>query len=1054
MLPGKRPRRGRRFVLVCLAVVTLYGLIGALALPPLAKKIIADRLEQKLGRAIIIDDLSINPFTLSATMKGLRIFEPDLSTPFAAFDTLDLDGSIESLFRGAPVVDAVALSGLHVNVVRDSKNQYNFSDILARFAAEPRLVEPEAQAKPPEFSFANIRVTGARVDFDDKPKHARHQVTEIDIAIPFISILPAHLKEYVQPAFSARVNGTPLSLSGETMPFDDSLETHLDVNVDALDLHKYLGYSPVPLPLTVDSALIDAQLKVVFTQSKGKPSLVRIKGRAALRKLAVSTAADQPLAKLARLEVDIGSIDPIAQTFELAALRLNDVSVGDTRIGKDWLQVPKLAANGISLDLAQRRLTIADVTSVQGALTLRRRRDGSLELPVLARPAAERTAAASPALTAVGDSIVTPVATDSAPKTAERPPAATGVWAMTLKKFSLTGYSVSLADATVTPAAAHRLTIVDLQGGNLTTEKGARGTLSAQLGINKNGSLVVASTLSIDPPAASAEVDARGLDLAALRPYIAQIANVDLSSGTAALKGAATVRQQGEGLRVTYAGAAEIANLASTDKKNNEDLLKWGSLKLADIKLDSAPDSPFSLSIAAVALDRLYSRLVINPDGKFNLQELRTGANPAGSTSTKGTAAVSPAAPGATPARNVRIDKITFINGRLNFSDHFVKPNYSADLTEFEGTVSGLSSVADSHAVIALKGRYDPTAPVTIDGTINPLRGDLFLDIKANGRDIELPAFTAYSQKYAGYGITQGKLTLDVSYRVEAGKLEAQNNILLSQLTFGDHVDSPEATTLPVLFVVSLLKNSRGEIELSLPVSGSLDDPQFSIAALVGNVIRNLLTKAVTAPFALLGAAFGGAGTGTGGEELAYVEFDYGVANLTPAAEAKLRTLTQALQGRPGLKLELAGRVDPLLDVDALKKAALERKVKSAKRDEMAGGGKALPEVDSITIDAAEYPKYLKIAYAREKFAAPLSPAGPTKDLPLPEMEAQLRNYTAIGEDDLRGLAQQRAERAKTFLLGKGKLLPERLIITAAESMVPAKPASQAKASRVDFTLQ
>ena len=119
---------------------------------------------------------------------------------------------------------------------------------------------------------------------------------------------------------------------------------------------------------------------------------VRIKGRAAMRNLAASTAVDQPLAKLARLEVDVVSIDPIARTFELAALRVNDVSVG-----KDQLQVPKLAASGIVLELAQRRLTIADITSAQGALALKRRRDGSLELPVLAKPAAEPAAIASPA---------------------------------------------------------------------------------------------------------------------------------------------------------------------------------------------------------------------------------------------------------------------------------------------------------------------------------------------------------------------------------------------------------------------------------------------------------------------------------------------------------------------------------------------------------------------------------------------------------------------------------------------------------------------------------
>lgn len=71
-------------------------------------------------------------------------------------------------------------------------------------------------------------------------------------------------------------------------------------------------------------------------------------------------------------------------------------------------------------------------------------------------------------------------------------------------------------------------------------------------------------------------------------------------------------------------------------------------------------------------------------------------------------------------------------------------------------------------------------------------------------------------------------------YRVDGGKLQADNQVFLDQLTFGERVESPEATKPPVLLAVSLLKNARGEIDVNLPISGSLDDPQFWSAASSG----------------------------------------------------------------------------------------------------------------------------------------------------------------------------------------------------------------------------
>jgi hypothetical protein len=393
----------------------------------------------------------------------------------------------------------------------------------------------------------------------------------------------------------------------------------------------------------------------------------------------------------------------------------------------------------------------------------------------------------------------------------------------------------------------------------------------------------------------------------------------------------------------------------------------------------------------------------------------------------------------------VTINRITLTSGRVNFSDRFVKPNYSANVNDVNGSVTGLSSDFASRASVDIKGRYDPAAPVEIKGTINPLRGNLFLDIVASCKDVELPQFTPYAQKYAGYGITKGKLSLSVKYLIEDRKLTAENNLLLDQLTFGDKVDSPDATKLPVLFAVSLLKNAKGEIDLNLPVSGSLDDPQFSVFAIVLKIIGNLLAKAATAPFALIGALVGGGS----GEDLAYVEFAPGLAGTFAAGqEEKLAKIAKALGERPGLSLDIQGRADPVADADALHRRAFLRKLAAARQDESLVKGEASASAETMTIPPAEYPVLLKRAFDNEKFDKPKNALGIVRDLPPAEMEKLMLANIKVSPDELRALSEQRANAAKTALLKLG-IAGERMYIVTSAQAADAK-----QAPRVDFALK
>ena len=261
------------------------------------------------------------------------------------------------------------------------------------------------------------------------------------------------------------------------------------------------------------------------------------------------------------------------------------------------------------------------------------------------------------------------------------------------------------------------------------------------------------------------------------------------------------------------------------------------------------------------------------------------------------------------------IGRIEFARGNVNFSDLFVKPNYSANLTDVAGSVTAMS--AEQAGDVATDRAHRAQAPVEVTGRIHPFAQELSLDIAAKASDVDLPPLTPYSSKYAGYGIEKGKLTFDVHYKVENRKLSADNRIVLDQLTFGPRVESPTATKLPVLLAVALLKDRRGVIDIRLPISGSLDDPEFSVGGLIIQVIVNLIGKAATAPFALLAAAFGG------GEELSRL-VRARQRGAGEDAQKRIETLGKALADRPALKLDIAGRADPAADREALRHAAVD----------------------------------------------------------------------------------------------------------------------------------
>jgi uncharacterized protein involved in outer membrane biogenesis len=984
--PSLNPALLKKTAKIAAITVASVAVLGFLVLPLILRPVLEKKLSAEIHRTVTIRSISLNPFALSIALKGVSVSQRDSAAVMLSFDEFYVNLEALSLVRRGLIISSVRLIKPYMNVRRNKDLTYNFSDLIPPSAA------PAAEEKPQQpfrFSINNIEVKDGSIDFIDVPKDTSHSVRDLNIAIPFISDLPYYLSDYVKPSFRAVVNGTEIVLQGKTLPFNESLETTLDVYWNGVDIPHYLAYSPVPLKIRLQSGTLDVQVTFSFRQYTNRPPSISLKG----------------------------------------TVNLNNIRLAATAT-KRILEFRQLSISFLPSDLMEKHVHLSEVSLRAPKLYAERERGGELVIT-------------NAILAQLG---VSQEKQKPAPATEEGPAPVIDV-----DSFSIQKGMVSFIDWEPVPVPVPgeeeeqepaRVVIdnIALKAGPLSTRKDGKGKLDLTMKVNKRGTLRTAGTIGLVPLDIDASVNISNIELAPLQPYLAQQADVEVADGRFSADGTARIRAGEDGsLSATYQGSAAISRLDLRDSKSDDELLSWKRLSVEGI---DAVSSPPALRIKNVALTGFAADILVEEDGRLNLVTIVKQGVPTEEKTVPPVTEKAASVPKSAP--QLTIGQVVLKDGTVNFTDRHVKPLYTASLLDVEGRVTGLTSKKDLLADVQLRASLDRYAPLAITGKIHPF-GSLSADIRADFKDMELSPLTPYSDTYIGNAIEKGKLSFGLEYHIADKKLEAKNDIFIDQLTLGEKVESPKATSLPVGLAISLLKNRKGEIRLDIPVSGEIDDPEFSVGKVILQVLVNLLTKAATSPFALLGSMMGG-------EDLGYVEFDYGRAALTAEDTKKIDTLVNALYDRPSLKLEITGYADPEKDREALRAIRMHsliaaEKIKDLPRDERT------ISPDAVQISAAEYPIYLKKAYRNGKFSKPRNFFGFAKDLPDAEMEKLLLASIVVSDDDLRQLASTRARVVQDGILRSQKIEPQRVFLLEPKSLAPEQK-DKLKESRVEFSLK
>lgn len=1188
-------------------VIGVLALASSLMLPSYVKQIAVKQVDQKLGRQLQIGSVRFSPFQLALTLSDVTLLDVDRKAPDLHVDHLTVNLSISSIWHRALVLDAVDINGLRLNVARYSAGEfsrYNFSDLLDRIAAQPKSDTPF------RFAVGNLQVHRSTIQFDDKVVSKRTTVENLDIGVPFLSNFPTDVESDVLPHISAKINGAAFSLKGRSKPFKDSLDTSLAIDLEQFDIPNLLAYSPLPLPVVVQSAKLSTQLDLVFSRQH-QQSNVLLAGDIKLDQLLVNDLHSSPLLQTQQMATHLDQVKlltgdakikeiaisnpevwiaidqkgrinwpPVAtfdakpqseldlkkknegtppsiliQSFQISkgAVHLSDAAhaspKGSIEIGnitaaikqlsnaidakpatfqlsfegqeKESVAIegdyqlansvarskvhiqgvtlenyqafisPVLAANvhgvlgvdaEVALENGQVALSNAALQLNQFQLSAKQKELGGItmeqldltqiQLDSLSRQLTLGGVAmkglkadirrAENGMWGLQQLIVkqSPVSNDVNAK----PQPST--WRMLVKEFGVTHSGFQLQDQSTIPAVDLDVHDVEFNLSQWTNDFSQPIKLSLQAAIQRRGDLKLRADLSANLAAMHIDVNANNLPIARVSPYFAQHLNVTMTRGNANVNGkldAIDVLRAAP--KWNFDGAISLNEFHVLENGTSEDFLTWKSIALDGIHANFNSDQSL-VHLKTLSLNDFFARVLLSEKGNLNLQNI-VAKNVSSSDSSESSASdasknnltdkpVDSSAEVSKPASTnahplvIRIDQTFLRGGNVNFTDHFIKPNYVANLTGLNGRIGALASDNFKAANIELNGKVDDEAPLTISGTLNPLAKPIFLDVKGSATGIELTRLTPYAAKYAGYAIEKGRLSVGVSYHVENQELQAQNDIQLDQLTFGDRVESPDATHLPVMLAVALLRDNDGKIAINLPISGSISDPEFSVGGIIFKVLGNVITKAVTSPFSLLSSAFGG------GDELGYAEFAPGDTILTPSTMSKLDSLATALNHRPSLRMDIIGRVDPVADVEGLRRQNLYKKMQQLKWRELtrqSGQQNRRPKVEEVTIDANERLKYLDAVYSAEKFSKPRNLIGIAKTLSPEEQERLILQNTVISEDALRYLAERRADAVRDYLEEQGKVSKDKIFLVAPKLNADGIE-DKGVASRVDFSLR
>jgi len=884
------------------------------------------------------------------------------------FERLYANLQLDSLWTKALHLSDIELEKSKTEVLFGKDGKLNLIGLFKLPASEPTPVDPEA--KPFPLRIDRIKLADGSLHFKDaRPSEPiEFLYDKLDFELKNLSTLPEDSADMTLVAIGP--NGGQIDWTGNFSLIP--LASEGKVKITDGKMKAFWPYVRDAVPLDLESGVINLSTDYKLNLSK-QTELLLNNVAVSVAPFAIKAPDGRPLAKLERLDISETTVDLAKQQVVVGKIRSHKLETWAALEADGQLDWQKLFASQPS------------------------------------KPAA-RANAEPPSTPAAADSPKPQPATPGKP------------WQVLLNDVQLRDYKVHLADRKAQPAVELELSPLNLDLQKFDSLNGSPFLLKLDTGVGKQGKLTADGEVNLAPVSAKLNVQTRDIDLRVAQSYISPFIRLELRSGMLGSDLAVNLKGT-EPLALSVTGRAQVDQLHTLDTLKTRDFLKWQQLVVEGLNYQHGD----SLSIDKINLLQPYARFMINDDRTTNIDDLLipqpadTGAKPA---------AAKPAASKDKPL-GIHIGGIAINDGSANFADFSLTPNFATAIQQLNGSIGTIDSRQAKPASVDIKGKVDRYAPVTIKGAVNPFDPMASLDIATSFKRVELTTLTPYSGKFAGYRIRKGRLNLDLHYVIVKGQLKAENKVVVEQLQLGEKVDSPDAVSLPLKLAIALLKDVDGKISIELPVSGDLNNPQFSVMPIVWQTLRNLIVKAAAAPFKLIGGLVAGGGS----QDLGTVSFAPGSSDLSKDAEAALVKLSQALKERPALRLEIEGTAAKSSDGPLIAEQRLEREYQYNYYKMLQRRGDKVPaKANLLEVPDSEKGPLLEGIY---RTRLKVQPPAEWKDLGKEERTAKMRadviQFWSTSEVLLRELGQERASSIKDYLVDKGQLADDRVYFIDAQ---------------------
>ncbi|PKH83510.1 hypothetical protein CXF97_07625 [Pseudomonas sp. Choline-02u-1] len=877
------------------------------------------------------------------------------------FDRLYANLQIDSLWTKALHLSDIELDKPKSEILFAKDGKLNLLGLFNVPPSEPTPADPDA--KPFPLRIDNIKLAGGVVHFEDvRPSEPiEFLYDDLSFELKNLSTLPEDSADMTLVAIGPA--GGQIDWTGNFSLIPFTSEGTLKVTDG--QMKSFWPYVRDAVPLVLENGVVSLSTEYKLNLSK-QTELLLNNVAVSIAPFAIKAPDGRPLARLERLDVSETSLDLARQQVVVGKIRSNKLETWAALEADGQLDWQKLFASQPSKPAAKAAAEPADAPAAADS------------------PKPESTAASKP-------------------------------WQVLVKDVQLRNYTVHLADRSAQPAVALDITPLNVDLQDFDSLNASPFKIKLDSGLGKQGKISADGTVNLAPVNAQLNVKTQDVDLRVAQSYINPFIRLELRSGMLGSDLKVDLKST-EPLALSVTGRAQIDQLHTLDTLKTRDFLKWQQVVVDGINYQHGN----SLSIDKVNLLQPYVRFMINDDRTTNVDDLlipQPADSAAKSTATKPVGKDKPL--------GIHIGAIAINDGSANFADFSLTPNFATAVQQLNGQIGTIDSRQAKPASVDIKGKVDRYAPVTIKGAVNPFDPMASLDIATSFKRVELTTLTPYSGKFAGYRIRKGRLNLDLHYLITKGQLKAENKVVVEQLQLGEKVDSPDAVSLPLKLAIALLKDVDGKISIELPVTGDLNNPQFSVMPIVWQTLRNLIVKAAAAPFKMIGGLVSGGGS----EDLGTVSFAPGSSDLNKDAEAALVKLSQALKERPALRLEIEGTAAKSSDGPLLAEQRLEREYQYNYYKMLQRRGDKVPaQASLLQVPESEKGALLEGIY---RTRLKTQPPAEWKDLGKEERTAKMRQGVIAfwsGSDVLlRQLGQDRASTIKDYLVDKGKLEDDRV---------------------------